>query len=68
MFSALTPRSRVKTRQARERYASEVGLSRPPPHGSKQGFDCDGKADIDMTTVAINCLPVSQETKEHRKE
>jgi len=39
-----------------------------PPSGSKQSFDCDGKADIDMAVVAINCLPVSQETKEHRKE
>jgi hypothetical protein len=43
-------------------------LNVDPPHGSKQSFDCDGKADIDMTTVAINCLPVSKETVEHRKE
>jgi hypothetical protein len=43
-------------------------LNIDPPHGSKQSFDCDGKADIDMTIVAINCLPVSQETKEHHKD
>ena len=43
-------------------------LNVDPPHGSKESFDCDAKADIDMTLVAVNCLPVSQETKEHRKE
>lgn len=43
-------------------------LNIDPPSGSKESFDCDGKADIDMTFVAINCLPVGQETKEHRKE
>ena len=39
-----------------------------PPHGSKQSFDCDGKADVDMTPVAINCLPVAEETATHPKE
>lgn len=38
-----------------------------PPKGSKASFDCDGKADIGMKTVAINCFPVSMETKSHPK-
>lgn len=45
-----------------------IVLNIDPPHGSKASFDCDGKADIDMTSVAINCLPVSQETEAHPKE
>ena len=38
-----------------------------PPHGSKSGLDCDGKADIGMAMVAINCLPADFETAEHEK-
>lgn len=38
-----------------------------PPSGSKESFDCDGKADIAMTTVAINCLPVAKEAASHPK-
>ncbi|MEM7398431.1 MAG: hypothetical protein AAGF48_13795 [Pseudomonadota bacterium] len=38
-----------------------------PPAGSKNSFDCDGKADTNMTTVAINCLPVSKEAASHQK-
>ena len=36
-----------------------------PPSGSKGSFDCDGKADTNMTMVAINCLPVAQESASH---
>ena len=39
-----------------------------PPHGSKASLDCDGKADIGMTTIAINCVPVAKETKSHPKD
>lgn len=38
-----------------------------PPHGSKSGLDCDGKADIGMKIVAINCIPASSETSDHKK-
>ena len=38
-----------------------------PPEGSQSGLDCDGKADVGMTLVALNCLPVSMETTEHPK-
>lgn len=38
-----------------------------PPAGSKESFDCDGKADVGMTTIAINCLPVGMESKMHPK-
>lgn len=43
-------------------------LNIDPPAGSKNSFDCDGKADKDMAVVAINCLPVSQESADHKKE
>ena len=39
-----------------------------PPSGSKDSFDCDGKADINITVVALNCLPVSQEAATHTKQ
>ena len=38
-----------------------------PPHGSKSGLDCDGKADIGMAMVAINCIPADFETADHKK-
>ena len=38
-----------------------------PPHGSKNGLDCDGKADIGMAMVAINCLPANFEAEGHTK-
>ena len=44
----------------------------PPAMNSKQSmnsnvYDCDGKADIGMKQIAMNCFPVSQETKDHRR-
>jgi hypothetical protein len=45
-----------------------VILNIDPPHAAQASFDCDGKADVAMTTVAINCLPVSRESAEHPKE
>lgn len=38
-----------------------------PPHGVEMAFDCDGKADIGMATVALNCLPASAEQAGHEK-
>lgn len=38
-----------------------------PPDGVKSALDCDGKADVGMTLVAINCLPASMESMEHPK-
>ena len=38
-----------------------------PPSGSEKSFDCDAKADEGMTTVALNCLPVDQESAMHPK-
>lgn len=36
-----------------------------PPSGVADGFDCDGKADLGMSLVAINCLPANQESADH---
>ena len=30
-------------------------------------FDCDGKADVGMKVIGLNCFPVSKEVSEHRK-
>ncbi|MEM6762991.1 MAG: hypothetical protein AAF615_08940 [Pseudomonadota bacterium] len=38
-----------------------------PPSGVQNAFDCDAKADVGMTVVALNCLPVSAETSDHNK-
>ena len=38
-----------------------------PPHGVDSAFDCDAKADIGMTNIALNCIPVSMETEDHDK-
>jgi hypothetical protein len=38
-----------------------------PPEGAEAGFDCDGKADVGMSAVAINCLPANMEAMEHPK-
>ncbi|WP_172292553.1 hypothetical protein [Pseudoruegeria sp. HB172150] len=35
------------------------------PEGVEDAFDCDGKADLGMTLIAINCLPVNLETASH---
>lgn len=36
-----------------------------PPEGVADGFDCDGKADLGMSLVAINCLPANLESANH---
>lgn len=38
-----------------------------PPSGVKGALDCDAKADIGMQGIALNCMPVSEETTEHVK-
>ncbi len=38
-----------------------------PPHGVQDGLDCDGKADIGMSIIAINCVPANLETADHNK-
>lgn len=38
-----------------------------PPEGAETGFDCDGKADVGMGAVAINCLPADMEAMGHPK-
>ena len=38
-----------------------------PPSGVADAFDCDGKADIGMDMVALNCLPANSEKAGHRK-
>ncbi|MCP4381662.1 MAG: hypothetical protein GY798_09655 [Hyphomicrobiales bacterium] len=42
-------------------------LNIDPPKGSESGLDCDGKADVGMTMVAVNCLPASMEATDHAK-
>ena len=36
-----------------------------PPKGVMKALDCDGKADIGMKHIAINCYPVSKESASH---
>ena len=36
-----------------------------PPDGVADGFDCDGKADLGMSLIAINCLPANLESADH---
>jgi len=38
-----------------------------PPAGAKNVLDCDAKADVGMLNVALNCMPVTEETTEHVK-
>jgi len=38
-----------------------------PPSGVKVALDCDAKADVGMSDIALNCMPVSEETTEHVK-
>ena len=38
-----------------------------PPAGAKNVLDCDAKADVGMLNVALNCMPVTEETTEHIK-
>ena len=38
-----------------------------PPKGSGKGLDCDAKADIGLSFVALNCLEASMEAKQHKK-
>ncbi|MEM9243636.1 MAG: hypothetical protein AAGA27_06220 [Pseudomonadota bacterium] len=38
-----------------------------PPKHAKQGFDCDGKADIGMKIIAINCYPVNLISADHHR-
>ncbi|MEM9224003.1 MAG: hypothetical protein AAGB11_16605 [Pseudomonadota bacterium] len=38
-----------------------------PPSGVTSAFDCDGKADIGLAMVAVNCIPVSSEAPQHKK-
>ena len=38
-----------------------------PPSGVKNVLDCDGKADVGMLNIALNCMPISEETIEHVK-
>jgi hypothetical protein len=59
--------SRLRTSEPKDD-PGHVVFNIDPPHGVKSSFDCDGKADITMTTVAINCLPVSRETGSHPKK
>ncbi|MEM7441701.1 MAG: hypothetical protein AAF414_00065 [Pseudomonadota bacterium] len=40
-------------------------LNIDPPEGVADGFDCDGKADLGMSLVAINCLPANLESADH---
>lgn len=36
-----------------------------PPPGVEDGLDCDGKADMSMERVAINCLPLNMVGASH---
>lgn len=44
-----------------------VVMNIDPPTGVVDGFDCDGKADVGIPFVAINCLPANSEAVDHRK-
>ncbi|XWN33402.1 MAG: hypothetical protein ROR55_10180 [Devosia sp.] len=45
-----------------------VVLNIDPPAGMADGFDCDAKADIGLSEVALNCLPANAEAADHRKQ
>ena len=47
--------------------AGHIVFNVDPPEGVENGLDCDGKADIGMETVAINCLPANMEAADHTK-
>ncbi|MCH7928564.1 MAG: hypothetical protein IID03_11400 [Candidatus Dadabacteria bacterium] len=36
-----------------------------PPGDVKNALDCDAKADVGMRNIALNCMPISEETTEH---
>ncbi len=36
-----------------------------PPGDVKNALDCDAKADVGMKNIALNCMPISEETVEH---
>lgn len=36
-----------------------------PPGDAKNALDCDAKADVGMKSIALNCMPISEETMEH---
>jgi hypothetical protein len=38
-----------------------------PPANVNNAFDCDGKADIGMKFIAINCYPVRKESASHSR-
>ena len=38
-----------------------------PPKGNNKGLDCDGKADLALTYIGLNCLAVDLESTSHRK-
>ena len=38
-----------------------------PPKGNSKGLDCDAKADIGLSFIALNCLEASMEAKQHNK-
>ena len=50
-----------------EEDAGHMVLNIDPPHGVDSALDCDGKADIGMAVIALNCYPVSKETATHPK-
>lgn len=37
-----------------------------PPKGSSKGLDCDGKADIGLHYIGLNCLQADMESSSHR--
>ena len=37
-----------------------------PPKGNNKGLDCDGKADLGLTYIGLNCLAVDLESTSHR--
>ena len=38
-----------------------------PPNGNSKGLDCDGKADIGLHHIGLNCLESSLESTSHSK-
>ncbi|WP_186545369.1 hypothetical protein [Synechococcus sp. ROS8604] len=38
-----------------------------PPNGNSKGLDCDGKADIGLHYIGLNCLESSLESTSHSK-
>ena len=64
---------KCKSGEAMIRYREDVSdpghvlVNVDPPNGNIKGLDCDGKADIGLHYIGLNCLESSLESNSHSK-